>query len=180
MTDYDQTIWFNEEIKPHEPSLRSWLKRQYPLDAGVDDVLQESYIRILQARQKRPIFSPRAYLYRTARNVAYNFIEKSRMHITEPIEDSHSDYFKDNSASTAELVELNQEIALLHDAIRALPKRCREIFTLRKIYGHSYKEISAKLNISERTVSAQMNIALRKCAEYIKKRSKQQPGKIQR
>jgi RNA polymerase sigma factor (sigma-70 family) len=47
--------------------------------------------------------------------------------------------------------------------------RCRQILTLRKIYGLSQKEVAAELGISEHTVEAQGTIGLRKLAEYFER-----------
>ena len=37
-----------------------------------------------------------------------------------------------------------------------LPARCRQVFTLRKVYGLSQKEIAAELKISENTVESHL------------------------
>jgi RNA polymerase sigma factor (sigma-70 family) len=52
----------------------------------------------------------------------------------------------------------------------ALPQRCRQVFTLRKLYGLSHREIAAQLAISERTVEAQIDKAMRRCAAYLRER----------
>ena len=46
----DHARWFAEEVRPHEPALRAWLRRQYPNLADMDDVVQESYLQLLRAR----------------------------------------------------------------------------------------------------------------------------------
>ncbi len=164
-------VWFNEVIKPLEPSLRLWLERQFPLGAGLDDVLQESYMRILKAHEKRLITYPKSYLYQTARNIACDFLRDSHIRLADPLNESEEDLALNEDQAPNEIAERNQEMELLKEAIRSLPKRCREIFILRKVEDLSYKEIAARLNISERTISAQMNIGLRKCAEYIERKS---------
>jgi RNA polymerase sigma-70 factor (ECF subfamily) len=58
---------------------------------------------------------------------------------------------------------------MLIAAIQSLPERCRQVFTLRKIYGLSQKEIAQKLSISENTVEVQGAIGIRKCAEYFQR-----------
>ena len=81
-----------------------------------------------------------------------------------PTED---DAFLDERAGVRESVERNQELEILTKAIQSLPDRCRQIFTLRKVYGMSQREIAEKLAISPRTVNAQIAIGVNKCAEYV-------------
>jgi DNA-directed RNA polymerase specialized sigma24 family protein len=41
---------------------------------------------------------------------------------------------------------------------------------LRKVYGLSPGEIAAKLGVSENTVSAQLSIGLKRCAQFMLRR----------
>ncbi len=51
---------------------------------------------------------------------------------------------------------------IITDAINSLPEKCREIFIKSKIERKKQKEIASELNISIKTVEAQMNIAHKK------------------
>jgi RNA polymerase sigma-70 factor (ECF subfamily) len=75
----------------------------------------------------------------------------------------------DEGAAIPESVARAEDLQLLIHAIQSLPDRCRQIMTLRKIYGLSQKEIARKLEISEHTVEAQGAIGLRKCIEYFRR-----------
>ena len=63
-------------------------------------------------------------------------------------------------------VDLNNEIAYkefynrVEKCLDELPERRREIFLLSRLEGLSYKQISAKLNITENTVDSQIRNAL--------------------
>ena len=48
-----------------------------------------------------------------------------------------------------------------------MPRRCRQTFTLRKVYGFSQKEIAARLSIAENTVEQHLMKAARRCAEAL-------------
>ncbi|MGH8323270.1 MAG: RNA polymerase sigma factor, partial [Steroidobacteraceae bacterium] len=52
-------------------------------------------------------------------------------------------------------------------AVQELPERCRQVFTLRKVYGYSQKEIAARMNITENTVEQQLIKAARHCAQAL-------------
>jgi RNA polymerase sigma-70 factor (ECF subfamily) len=70
----------------------------------------------------------------------------------------------------AEAVNKQQELELLSAAVRTLPGRCRQVLTLRLLYGMSHKEIAAELRISEHTVKAQLAKGMRRCADYFEER----------
>ncbi|MES2880605.1 MAG: sigma-70 family RNA polymerase sigma factor, partial [Bacteroidota bacterium] len=60
--------------------------------------------------------------------------------------------------------ELHQR---LHAAIDALPPKCRLIFKLIKEDGLKYKDVAELLQLSVKTVEAQMSIALKRVAAAI-------------
>jgi RNA polymerase sigma-70 factor (ECF subfamily) len=81
----------------------------------------------------------------------------------------------DGGAGIPESLAHAEDLQLLIAAIQSLPERCRQIITLRKIYGLSQKEVAAKLQISEHTVEAQGGIGLRKCVEYFRRHHHSRP-----
>ncbi len=76
----------------------------------------------------------------------------------------------DEQSGPYESAALQDEIDELVCAFQSLPERCRQVMTLRKIYGLSQKEIAAKLGISVHTVEAQVGIGLRKCRAFFHQR----------
>jgi RNA polymerase sigma factor (sigma-70 family) len=65
------------------------------------------------------------------------------------------------------IVNSHQELMMLVQAVQKLPERCRQVFTLRKVYGYSQKEIAARMNITENTVEQQLIKAARHCAKAL-------------
>jgi RNA polymerase sigma-70 factor (ECF subfamily) len=67
---------------------------------------------------------------------------------------------------------LNEEFQkIVLSQINDLPKKCREIFMLVKDKEMKYKEVANLLNISEKTVQAQLQIAYKRIKEVVKKYS---------
>lgn len=158
--------WFAEEVHPHEPALRAYLKAQFPTFMDQDDLVQETYTRLLRAKEVEPIRSARAFLFTTARNVAIDLIRRHRsrpmQEMTEAVE-SHA--MKEGGSSAAEIVAREQEIALLNQVVEELPSRCREIMVLRYRESLSYQEIAVRLNVSLDTVKTQLARGMRRCVE---------------
>lgn len=163
---FDQARWFAEEVQPHENDLKSWLRRRFPNTGDLDDIVQESYLRLLRAREANPVDCARAYLFTIARNVAFALFRRPRI-VSSGTEAEVLEVPAEN-ADVAEIVSVRQEVALLLDAIDALPGRCREIFILRKLEGIPVREIAARLGISEETVQVQLARGARKCVHRLR------------
>lgn len=166
----DLNRWFAEEIQPHEAMLRAWLTRRFASACDIDDILQEAYVRVLQAGQRGELRSPKAFLFATARNLALDDLRRRQVVREEPLVENDALSVLDGGDGIPERVARDQELSMLAEAIQALPDRCRQVFTLRKVYDMSQKEIAARLGISEHTVSAQLTIAVHKCTKYLNTR----------
>jgi RNA polymerase sigma factor (sigma-70 family) len=159
--------WFGEQVLPHEPALRAWLRARYPTLIDSDDIVQEAYARVLRARAAGPIDSPKAFLFATARNLVIDSFRRRNVTQIEPLTEIDRENVLEEVPTVAETVSHRQELEILTLAIQSLPERCRQVLTLRKIYGLSQKQIAATLDISEHTVEAQVGIGVRRCAEFL-------------
>lgn len=155
--------------------LRSWLHSRFAAVGDVDDIMQEAYTRVLRARERGPIESPKAFLFATARNLALGRLRHQRVTGEGVLAEIDPLGVLDEDADVPEAVARAQELEMLTQAIQSLPTRCRQILTLRKIYGLSQKQVAAQLGISEHTVEAQGTIALRKLAEYFARQGRRTP-----
>lgn len=162
--------WFADEVQPHEPLLRAYLQKQFPNLVDVDDVVQESHLRLLKARQRGAVLSVKSYLFAVARNLAIDLARKSRHISPVRVNELPPWFVLEESADAAETASIRQEVLLAAQAIDALPPRCREIVALRALHELPYEEISRRLGISEQTVRVQMARGVKKCADYLRER----------
>ena len=165
--DPESARWFAEHLQVHEAMLRAWLQSRFPKLTDVDDVVQEAYTRVLEARGKRELLAPKAFFFATARNLAYDQHRKFKGVIVDALGEEDEFSVLDESVNVAETVARNQEIELMTQAIQSLPDRCRQVLTLRNVYGLSHKEIAAQLGIAEGTVEVHMTVGIRKCTAYV-------------
>lgn len=165
----DDSRWFAAEVQPHDASLRAWLRAQFPGISDIDDVVQEAYARLLQLRARDPLraHAVKPLLFTTARNIVLDQLRRRQVVPMEALPEAEDALFMDESPGVSEAVTRRQELGLLAEAIQSLPDRCRQILTLRKIYGLPQKEIARQLGVAEHTVEAQVGIGIRRCAEYL-------------
>lgn len=176
--DSEDFRWYVDHLQPHEGMLRGWLRNRFSSPCDVDDIVQEALGRVLQARASTAIDSPKAFLFATARNIALGRLRHLRVtREAEFLAENAAENVLDESADVAQSVARAQELELLTHAIQSLPTRCRQVITLRKIYGLSQREVAAQLGISEHTVEAQGTIGLRKLAEYFERIERQHPSR---
>ena len=154
-------------MQPHEPLLRAWLRSRFPSECDFDDIIQESYLRVLRANERGLLQSPKAFLFAIARNRALDLLRRRKTAQPVPLVENEADDVLYDDDDVVETVARNQELEFLTQAIQSLPDRCRQVFTLRKVYGMSQAEIARKLGISEHTVSAQLTIGVHKCTEFM-------------
>ena len=166
----EESGWFLDEIHPHEPKLRAWLRARFPSLTDIDDIVQESYARLIRARQSGGIANPKSYLFTTALHAAIDLFRRNRMISCEAIGELDRLTVLEERPNASEAASRNEEFEILREAMQALPTRCRQVFTLRKLYGLSHREIAAQLGISAKTVEEQVNRAMRRCAAYLRSR----------
>ncbi len=162
--------WFQEQVQPHESLLRRWLHARFPSLADMDDVIQDAYARLFRAHQLGKVKSAKNYLFATARNAAVDRVRHNGVIPMESLEDNAEVDVLQSETGVVEAVSRDQELQILRDAMTSLPTRCRQVFTLRKLYGLPHAEIARQLGISPKTVDVQINKAMRLCAAYLRAR----------
>lgn len=167
--DNSQAQWFAEEVQPHEPALRLYLHNQFPVVRDLDDVVQESFLRVWRERGRRPVLHAKTLLFKVARHLA---IDRARQRKSSP-EVSVGDFdtlpvIRKNT-DTGDIVSRQEKCRLMVEAIGRLPSRCREIVILRKLYAMSQREVALQLGIAEKTVESQLARGLKRCEVYLRK-----------
>jgi RNA polymerase sigma factor (sigma-70 family) len=153
----------------YENVLRACLYRIARNAADVDELLQETYTRLLalgSSEQQEPR-SMRAFALTVARNVALGWLRRRRIVPMESMADLAELQTLDEGEQVEEIVNTHQEILMLREAVALLPARCRQVFTLRRVYGLSQKEVALELGISEHTVERHLGRALHQLTQVL-------------
>jgi RNA polymerase sigma-70 factor (ECF subfamily) len=135
-------------------------------DSLSEEVVQELFVKLWEKRKTLDVeTSVKHYLFRAVRNGCLNQIQHDK------VKQLHGKKLKEAlmSEDPAEEYMITPEMILrLEEGIELLPVKRREIFRLSREYGLKYREIAEKLNISVKTVEAQMGLALKALRQKIK------------
>lgn len=136
----------------------------------VEDVLQEAFVRSYEAEGRHEIRDARAFLLRTARNVALDHVTSARYQRTGSLDSLEEEQMIDEAAPVETQVESEQRFITFCEAVGSLPEQCRRVFVLRKVYGLSQEEIATRLGIAQSTVEKHIAKGLLLCSEHMSRR----------
>lgn len=132
-----------------------------------EELAQETYLRFLkQSSPHLPILDLNAFLFTIAGNLARDHVrslkrQQNREYL--PLDDD----LPDQKPNTEELIARQCLEEQLQRAIASLPEKTREIFLLYRADDLSYRQIAARLNISERTVEYHLRQAMLLCRNFL-------------
>lgn len=138
-----------------------------PVD--LEDIVHEAYLRSLEASKTQRINYPKAFIARTARNLAINHLASASLRNHESYADGEYRPGETDKTSLEDQVEAERRFVEFCQAVEQLPAKCRRVFTLKQVYGLSQKEIAKQLEISEKTVEYHVSKGLLHCHRYMKR-----------
>jgi RNA polymerase sigma factor (sigma-70 family) len=159
--------WFRREILPLEAELRGYIRRLTRDGAATEDLLHDTFARIIAAESWREIDSPAGFAIRTARNVVYDGLRRQQVVSIEFVADVGAMGLVDEQADPEQTLVARDELRRLRAIVEGLPTQQRRVFTLRKVYGMSPQAIADKLGLSVSTVEKHLVKAVRECAHAL-------------
>jgi len=164
-------------IERHQ-ELRRRLKRRLGSDDVVNDVLQETYLRVERmsdASASGVTRNPAGYLFRIALNVAADQRQADARFLT-GVEIDDLLHIADESLDPARIVHARLEIAALERALEELTPRQRDILMAARVENTPQQDIAQHFGISVRMVGKELKKALEHCGERLDRRVVQRFG----
>lgn len=129
---------------------------------NAEEVVNDVFLSLWQKRHTLSgITNFNVYLYVAVKNASLNFLRKNRLPAPLSLDDLTVNHL--HLAADPESLLITTELrAAVREAIEQLPPRCKLIFKLIKEDHLSYREVAAILDISAKTVDAQLCLALKK------------------
>lgn len=139
----------------------------------VEDIVQETYVRVCQIKNGQAIREPSSFMFRTARNLALDYVKRAESRLTsgtDSIDELSGTSLTAGGDETFAQVSSNEEFALFCEAVRHLPQQCRRAFVLKKVYGYTLREIADEMGLGLPTVETHIVAGTKKCVRYLRER----------
>ena len=136
----------------------------------IEDIVQETYVKVCQVEKKENIKYPHSFMLRTAKNLALDYAKRTDVRLNQSLDEEVVQELAHEAESlddTYKKAATNEEFAQFCEAVRYLPAQCRRAFILKKVYGYTQKEISEYMGISESTVEKHIANGIKRCTHYI-------------
>jgi RNA polymerase sigma-70 factor (ECF subfamily) len=122
----------------------------------IDDIIQETYARIVSLPSLDSIRHPRQYAIQTATSIIIDHVRHSRVISINSTGDLDQLDIITPEAGPEEQLVFRQEVAEIARALATLPEKCRETLILRRVEGLSQQQTAQRLGISVKTVEKHM------------------------
>jgi RNA polymerase sigma factor (sigma-70 family) len=138
-------------FREHNEALVRFLALRLRSQQEAKEVAQEAYVRLLKLDQPGAVGFLRAFLFKTAANLAVDRIRHEQMarriaRESKFLEELSVQPTPEQSATDA------QELTLAERLIDELPPKCRRAFLLHKVYGLGFADIAKQMGLGERMV----------------------------
>jgi RNA polymerase sigma factor (sigma-70 family) len=163
----ERLAWFREQILPLGPELRLRALRYCRTGEAADDLVHDTFLRLITYQGGRGVTHPRAFALGVMRNLMMDALRRAQVVAFDAIADVDELGATDDLPGPEAVLIGRDELQRLRTAIAELPLQCRRAFTLRKVYDLPMAAIADRLGISVSMVEKHVAKGLRLCAERL-------------
>ena len=145
----------------HHHWLTGWLRRKLGCPENAADLAQDTFIRVLSAREAPTLIEPRAFLTTVAKRVLFNFYR--RQDLERAYLDALAQMPEHVAPSEEERAIILQTLMELDQLLDGLAPPVKRAFLLSQLDGLTYAQIGAQLGISIATVKRHLTKAAMRC-----------------
>lgn len=153
----ERALWLGQQVLPHEAALRAWLRGRRLEGLEVDDIIQETYTRLMTAESVHHILDVRSYVFQVASSVVIDHLRRQKIVSIISVPDLNDLEVVSEEPSPERRAIDRDELHRLARAIARLPRKVQEVFMLRRVHGLSQREVAEQMGIAESTVEKHMS-----------------------
>ena len=156
----------SELFREHNRMLVGYLRSRLGSEQEAKEVAQEAYVRVLQLHEPGAPGLLRAYLFKTAANLA---VDRLRHRRVRQRSEEQPQLFEELNPTGGELDDPAEQLLAREQAdqllriLQELPVKCQQVMNLHRFEGASQRDVSLRLGISERMVRRYVTYAMVYC-----------------
>jgi RNA polymerase sigma-70 factor (family 1) len=164
---FDDQHAYKELFQRFQPRLMQFVYSIVHSRELAEEVVSDVFIRIWEKRKTLDhIHNLKLYLYVAAKNLAINCLRKQDKFQAMELGKLKVDIASFDLNPYQQVIS-GESLRRIHEAIQALPPKCKMIFKLVKEDGLRQKEVAELLHISARTVENQLAVATKKIGKSL-------------
>jgi RNA polymerase sigma factor (sigma-70 family) len=172
----EQDLRISEIIAEERCRLRNFIRKRVPLEADVEDLVQEVFYELVRAnRMLMPVEYVTGWLYSVARNRITDLFRKKKPEnfSDAAVEDEEGELFAIDEllispdAGPEEHYLRKLLLDELESALAELPAEQRDVFVAHEFEGRSFKELSAQTGVGVSTLLARKRYAVLRLRERL-------------
>jgi len=160
----DNQAWVEQLFCEHGSALKGYLYRQSGNEQDAKELVQETYLRMLQIKDRDAIRDPKRYMFTIAGNLAKQHgREQGRERGTFDVNEASLEGELSYHPSFGDQIDEDAHLRRLREVFAELPVKCRAAYILQTAHGLSYAEIAQQLGVSTDMVKKYLSQALLHC-----------------
>jgi RNA polymerase sigma-70 factor (family 1) len=132
-----------------------------------EEIVSDVFLQVWQMNEKLSgIYNLTVYLYTCTRYLSLNYLRKQKKQTTYFLDEEKGYFFTNDNPE--QLYIASELVKKIDAVINRLPPRCRLIFKMIREDGLKYQEAATALDVSLKTIEAQMGIALKRMHQALR------------
>lgn len=154
---------FEALFRQYYPKIKAFIARIIKQEEAAEDLSQDIFVKLWDRPEliEKRIRDFDAYLFRMAKNRAYNYIEQRYIRNNHAARvTAAADAAAPTGNEVFDYVILRETEMILQIALQQMPPQRRRVFTMSRMEGLSNQQIADRLRLSKRTVDTHLSLAL--------------------
>lgn len=149
-------------FEKYHRALHQFLSRRLSSVEDVKEMTQEVYLRIIRYARHTEVKHPRAFLFRTARNLLQDDARRKAARFSDRHVSIDETELTCPYPTPDKIMQSKQVVGRITEALEALKPQARRAFVLHRFRGLTYAQIASEMGISKSMVNHHISAVLRK------------------